>query len=98
MGTPQTLNLTTYTQTPNCGYTMTYSYTVDDILDLSPDWLTFNFTSLSIDISTSNVSYVGSHNISVTTSYAPLNYSDITSITITMIIPCSMTFFNPNTI
>lgn len=53
---------------------MTYSYTVDDLLNQSPDWLTFNVNSLTIDISTSNVSYVGTHVLNVTASYAPLNY------------------------
>lgn len=76
METSSTFNLTTYTQTPDCGYTLTYTYSVDDVLNQSPDWFTFNDTSLSIAIYTTNVSFAGTHNVIVTTSYAALNFSE----------------------
>ena len=98
LGNSETVIFTTYTQTPDCGYSLDYSYSIDNELNSIQEWLTFDQTAMNYIINTNNKLIVGSHTISLISSYSALSFIDTTSTIVTFIVPCSLTTWNPNSI
>ena len=80
-----------FSQTPACGYSLTYTYQINSVISASPTWFTFQPSSLQFQISTSSPSDVGVYKIDVVASYTNgiLSYSDTSTISLTIAKTCS---------
>lgn len=61
-GVPLSIAFPVFTQTPACGYALTYTYTYDSVAT-QPAWVTPNTGTNTFDLSSSDITLVGTHSI-----------------------------------
>lgn len=64
-GTSLTIAFATYTMTPNCGYALSYSYSVDGVSNDLVTWLTFSSTNLNLVIYSTDTLNEGTYTVDV---------------------------------